>query len=162
MSHSGCEMGSFVRRGEKVTTAKQTENSRRPSQNLAPERECTRVPLGDEKCFPWAVHHHRPPQRQLPHLGHISPEGRGWALGIQCCPGFFEQPLLIDGLGLHASPGWSCSMAGRRGGQGALDSQWAAEECTWRLQVTMKTLADLPRFTVSSLKVESASQPCYL
>lgn len=117
MSHSGCEMGSFVRKGEKVTTAKQTENSRHPSQNLAPERECTRVPLGDEKCFPWAVHHHHPPQRQLPHLGHISPEGRGWALGMQCCPGFFGQPLVIDGLGLHASPGRSCCVAERRGGR---------------------------------------------
>lgn len=66
MSHSGCEMGSFVRKGEKVTTAKQTENSRHTSQDLAPERECTRVLLGDEKWFPWAVHQHRYPQRQLP------------------------------------------------------------------------------------------------
>lgn len=51
-------MGSFVRKGGKVTTAKQIENSRHCSQDLAPERECTRVLLGDEKLSPWAVHQH--------------------------------------------------------------------------------------------------------
>lgn len=156
MSHPGCEMGPFVSKGEKVTTAKKIENSRHPSQNLAPERECTHGPLRDEKCFPWAIHHHPPPWRQLPHLGHISPEGRAWAVGMPWCPALFGQPLVIDSFGLCASPGRRCSMAVKCGGQGALTSQPEAKKCKQRLQVTKKILVHLPYSTVSTLKVESA------
>ena len=160
MSHSGCEMGSFVRKGEKVTTAKQTGNSRHTSQDLAPERECTCVLLGDEKSFPWAVHQHRYPQRRLPMEDTFLLKG-------EARPGDVVVPRLLWTASsdwwhlalclsrMTVQCGWETWRAGTLGSQ-------PGAKCTWRLQVTMEMLAGLPPFTVSSLKVESASSFCFL
>lgn len=91
------------------------QNSRHPSQSLAPEWECTRAPLGDEKCFPWTIHHHHTHGDGSPTQGTV-------LLGVRRSPALYGQLLVMDGPGLCASPAWLSSMAGRRGGQGEV---WA-------------------------------------
>lgn len=113
----------------KVTTAMKTRNSRQPSQNLAPAWACTHVQLRDEKCFPWAIHHHHHPQRQFPHQGH-------WTQGRLWCPA--PGPCIIDGLRSWASPAWLCNRVdGRpRAGQRTFTIPLLAEKCRKSLQDT--------------------------
>lgn len=129
-------MGPFVSKGEKVTTAKKTERQAAQPEPGPGVGMCTCTTCRWKMLSMGHPSSSSHPWRRLPHLGHISPGDVVMASPLWTASG--------DGWPwLCASPALLSSMAGRRGGQGALAAQPAAEKCKQSLHVSVKVLACL-------------------